>query len=63
MYQLSYFLHEEIGKEEEGFKLVEEAYTKGKEALNEIDQKDIDTFSDSFSTLNLIEELYYCWKN
>ena len=63
MYQLSYFLHEEIGKNEEGFKLAKEAYTKGKEALNNIDQKDIDAFSDSFSTLNLLEEIYFCWKD
>lgn len=62
MYQLSYFLHEKIGKTEEGFKLAEEAYTKGKEALNNIAQEDIDTFSDAISTLNLIEENYYCWK-
>ena len=63
MYQLSYFLHEMIGKTEEGFKLAEEAYTKGKEALNNIAQEDIDTYSDAFSTLNLIEENYYCWKD
>jgi len=63
MYQLSYFLHEEIGKKEEGFKLAEEAYIKGKKALNDIPEEDIDTFSDSISTLKLIEDNYYCWKN
>ena len=61
MYQLAYFLHENVGKEEEGFKLMEEAYTKGKEALKNFDEND-DEFADSFSILRLIEDNYYCWK-
>ena len=62
MYQLSYFLHEYVGKQAEGFKLAEEAYTKAKEALKDIDE-DQDEFSDSFSTLKLIEDIYYAWKD
>jgi 14-3-3 protein epsilon len=61
MYELAYFLHEIAGKEEEGFKLMEEAYTKGKEALKNFDEND-DEFADSFSILRLIEDNYYCWK-